>query len=149
MIGALKYLKNPWVLLGIVIVIFLVYRKFFGGGSLINIFNPVSLPTHGPSGEPLTTTQSEAVRELAMRLHTDMDGATITNFQRDVEAWRQFMSLPDNLFRAVYNDFGNLYFREGEGTLREWIENEWTWVDTAGVASRSQILNRMATLNLQ
>lgn len=148
MISALKYLKNPWVLLGIVIVIFLIYRKLFGGGALINIFNQAELPTHGPAGEVLTETQARAVRELALRLHTDMEGWTL-NVTRDVEAWRQLMSLPDNLFVAVYNDFGNQFFREGLGTMREWIESEWTWVDTSGVASRSQILNRMATLNLQ
>lgn len=108
-------------------------------------FNPSPLPNN-PAWTP---EQAETIRSLAMRLHTDMEGANVFSSARDIEAWRQLMSLPNDMFVGVYNDFGDLYYHEGNGTFRKWVEDEWTWWDTSGIAGKSQVLERLSRLNLQ
>lgn len=142
MMKAATLLRNPWVLLGIAVVVLLVLWKY-GTKSLLNI----NLPTPLPIGPALTQDEKNTVRELARRLHRDMDGPTF-GFQRDADAWRMLMSMPDRLFIATYNDFNSLYYKEGEGTLREWVESEVIWWDTQGIGGRNQILERMDQLNL-
>lgn len=124
-----------------------LYTKFL-------VFTPAPLPTQSSTGVNLTQAEAQQVRALALALHTDMDGLNIT---RNWDIWQQLADLNDLLFRAVYNDFGNLYYSEGKGTLREWINDEnftasgflsrpfwWTagWV-------KDNVLDRMDVLNLQ
>jgi len=137
----LTYLKNPWVLLALAVVVIVVVWKL-KGGSLININRPTPLPTDNAGGE-LTDSEAQAVREIAMRLHSDMDGFTVV---RDRETYREWMSMPDRLFVAVYNDFNNLYFNDGQGTLRQWIANEGPW--WGDFDSKANIIERMDRLNL-
>lgn len=123
----------------VVVVLYFLLRKKAGD------FNSIPLPTGGN----LSEVEQKFVRELSMRLHADMDGIQWTNFTRDVEAWRTLVSLNDTMFVAVFNDFGRLYYREGNGTLRTWIEDESAWTDSAGIASKSDVIERMNNLNLQ
>lgn len=124
-----------------------VYTKFL-------VFTPAPLPTQSSTGVNLTQPEAQEVRRITLALHTDMDGINIT---RNWDIWSEFAALNDLLFRAVYNDFGNLYYSEGKGTLREWINDEnftasgflskpfwWTagWV-------KDNVLDRMDALNLQ
>ncbi len=142
MITALKYLRNPWVLLALAVVVIAVLYRF--RGPLFNLNVPQELPD-----EPnLSDTERQVVRELSMRLHNDMDGLTPFASLRDRDAWAQLMSMSDRLFVAVANDFNRLYFREGKGTMRQWLQSEAWWVDMAGIAGRDQILDRMASLNI-
>ena len=136
-----KYLRNPWVLLGIVAVAALLLWKYRGALIAVNIPNAL------PSEPGLTAAEKQKVRELAMRLHDDMDGIGI-GLLRDSDAWQELMSMSDSLFVAVNNDFNRLYFKDGKGTMRQWLSDEWTWVDFTGVAGHSDILERMASLNL-
>ena len=143
MITALKYLRNPYVLLGIVVIVLALVWKF--QGSLFNINVPQDLPD-----EPnLTDSERQAVRELSMRLHADMKGINVFSSARDREAWAQLMSMSDRLFVAVSNDYNRLYYRESQGTLRQWVSDEAWWVDVAGIAGKNQVLERMAGLNIQ
>jgi len=141
MIAATKYLRNPWVLLALAVVVIWVLYKF--RGPLFNFNVPQDLPD-----EPnLSATERQVVRELSMRLHRDMSGVGI-GFLRDHNAWQQLMSMSDRLFVAVSNDFNRLYFKQGKGTMRKWVQDEWTWADVAGIAGRTQVLDRMASLNI-
>ena len=106
------------------------------------------IPKPLPDNNGLTAEQNEMVRSLSGRLYQDMDGATL-GITRDIEAWQQLMGLPNNMFIAVYNDFGSQYYTLGNGSLVQWIEDEWTWYDTEGIAGRSDVLARFASLNLQ
>lgn len=137
----LTYLKNPWVLLALAGVLILILWKW-GKVSLLNINVPTPLPTD-TAGGPLTDAEAEDVRSMAMQLHSDMDGFTVL---RDREVWRQFMSMSDRLFVAVYNDFNNLFFDEGNGTLRQWIADEGPW--WGDFDSKANIIERMDRLNL-
>lgn len=137
----LTYLKNPWVLLALAGVLILILWKW-GKVSLLNINVPTPLPTD-TAGGPLTDAEAEDVRSMAMQLHSDMDGFTVF---RDREVWRQFMSMSDRLFVAVYNDFNNLFFDEGNGTLRQWIADEGPW--WGDFDSKANIIERMDRLNL-
>ena len=82
------------------------------------------------------------VRRIATLLHDDMDGF---NFGHDDQIYNEFAALSDTEFVAVYNDFNNQFFSEGEGTLKEWIISEvygdWTIIEDI-------ILPKMARLNL-
>jgi len=117
-------------------------------------FNQVPLPTGGGT---LSNSDAQIVRSLAMRLHDDMAGIAIPGF-RDTDAYSEFLQLTDVMFVAVYNDFGKLYFSEGDGTLREWIDNEnfsytfsilTPWSIYQGNEVKDEIFIRMNALNLQ
>jgi len=111
-------------------------------------FNPVPPPSNtGPGGAPLTPNEAQTVRRIAMALHADMEGFNVS-FLRDDELWREFMSLSDPLFVAVYNDFGSLYYSEGKGTLTKWVNDEWSWYDPQGVAGKAEVMARLGALNL-
>ena len=124
-----------------------IYTKFL-------VFTPAPLPNSDTVGVNLTPQQAQDVRRIALALHSDMDGI---NFTRNWDLYSEFAALNDPMFIAVYNDFGNLYYSEGKGTLRAWIEDEnftasgflskpfwWTagWV-------KDNIIDRMDALNLQ
>ena len=115
-------------------------------------FNQVDLPTEG-----VTESEASQVRELTMRLHDDMSGLAIPGF-RDTEAYSNLLTLTDSLFVAVYNDFGTLYYAEGYGTLRDWIDAEnfsytfsilTPWSVFQGNEVKDEIFRRMNQLNLQ
>lgn len=110
-------------------------------------YKQADLPTQASTGVNLTQQQAQTVRDLAIRLHEDMKGLNL-NITRDVEAWRQLMSLSVDMFTAVFNDFGNLYYSEGKGTLYDWVSDEWSWVDPMGIASSDTVLERLSSLNL-
>lgn len=89
-------------------------------------FSPVPLPTEETHNVSLTPEESKLVRAIAQRLHRDMDGVAIPGM-RDTEVYEQLLELTDPLLVAVYNDFGLLYYSEGEGTLRQWLNSEQFW----------------------
>lgn len=142
------------------VIIAVVVAAYFLNKKTTPDFNQVGLPTGVGSGSnayQLTQAEAQQVRALAMRLHEDMDGLAVPGF-RDTDAYAELLELTDPLFVAVYNDFGTLYYSEGEGTLRAWIEAEnfgFTFsVFTVygllkGNAVKDEIFARMNALNLQ
>lgn len=118
-------------------------------------FNQAELPDENSVGVNLTQAQAAQVRSIVQRLHTDMKG--INAFGRDWDVYRELNELNDPLFLAAFNDFGNLYFSEGNGTLKQWItEENFTasaffvtplWWTRGSI--KSDILERMDRLNLQ
>lgn len=84
---------------------------------------------------------------LAKELHQVMDGLFTLASTKD-ETFEKLLALPtDDMFTSVYSAFNQLYFSEGEGTLREWINaesNTVAWDDTV-----ESINNRFDQLNLE
>jgi hypothetical protein len=140
---AMDILRKPWVLVLLAAAVIYLLIKW-KGGALFNVFNPAPLPNTSNVGVTLTDEQRAQVRSMSQRLHEEMSGL---NVFKDVVLWQEYMGMGDPMFIAVYNDFGNLYYAEGNGTLRQWVADEapW-WNDFAG---RDDILDRFARLNLQ
>ena len=89
-------------------------------------FTPVPMPTADSTGVTLSTAEAQLVRAMSQRLHTDMQGLAMPGL-RDNEVYNQLLELTDPLLVAVYNDFGQLYYSQGEGTLRQWLNSEQFW----------------------
>jgi hypothetical protein len=145
MLKAAVLLRNPWTWVGIlafVIILFVAVRKM---APLIAINRQVPLP----SDPLLSSTESQLVRELSIRLQKDMIGINVFSSMRDRDAWAQLMSMPDRLFISVYNDFNTLNFSTGKGTFTKWVTDEFVWWDTGGLTGRDNVLDRLASLNLQ
>jgi hypothetical protein len=82
------------------------------------------------------------IRSISVALHDDMNGYNVTG--HDMTPYKDWVTLSNTGFVAVYNDFNKQYFSEGNGTLKEWIVDEMyrdSLVDDI-------ILPRMASLNL-
>lgn len=139
-------------------------KSLFGGNKQDErkITPPEEVPLQGAETGILTQEQAENVRELAQRLFLNMDGVGLP-WNRDMQPWKELLELNDIEFKAVYNDFNNLYASLGDGTLREWISNE-TFVSgnvityiipfgagvqvVRGHLIKSDIIERMNNLNL-
>lgn len=157
MITILKYLRNPWVITAIVVVIALVLWKY--RGPIISVFNPAPLPNAGSTGVNLTGQQARMVRSLSQRLWTDIDKWNNPWFsQRDTATWVQLQEQDDQLFIAVYNDFGNLHYGNAGKTLKDYLRDEnfafttsvfAPWSIWSGGRLKDAILERMDNLNLQ
>jgi len=82
------------------------------------------------------------VRKIAVGLHTDMAGFNWAG--HDMTSYKEWVSLSNTGFVAVYNDFNQMYISEDKGTLFNWLIDEMyrdSLVDDI-------ILPRMASLNL-
>lgn len=83
---------------------------------------------------------------LVTKLYNTMDGVNVNRFSRDA-AWLELANLPTgDMVVSVYDVFNQLHFKEGEGTLTEWINDEsvlgWT------PAVKNAVLKRLSELNL-
>lgn len=86
-------------------------------------------------------------KPLAKELHQVMDGLFTLSGTKDT-SFKKLLALPtDDMFVAVYSAFNQLYFSEGDGTLREWINAE-KWTDITSTTIE-QLNNRFDKLNLQ
>ncbi len=166
------WLEKNWkgiaIGLAVLVVLFLLWqvgssasaaiKKFFGiKEEKDTTFTPQPPPTPETTGVNLTAAQFQQVRALSQRLHTDMSGISVLPGSRDTEAYGQLLTLTDPMFLAVYNDFNFLYMSEGNGTLRQWIEDEsfaysWSvvtpWGIYDGARIKDAIFQRMDILNL-
>jgi len=81
---------------------------------------------------------------LVDKLHDAMDGIFAWTDTKE-NAWLQALQLPnDAMLKAVYNAFNTKYFREGHGTLTQWIRDEYG----AFVGSNKQpLLDRLMKAN--
>ncbi len=83
---------------------------------------------------------------LADELHQVMDESFTLTGTKD-KAWQKLIDLPTNdMVRAVYNAYNDLYFEEGYGTLTEWIKDEGYYDYTSGVKDKA--IERLRKLNL-
>lgn len=143
----LKFVTKHWKpILIIAAVIFILWYIYYRGKKKGEMGKPkvIDIPQDipHPSNPSQLLVDGNKVRRIATSLHDDMDG---WNFGHDDKIYEEFAGLSDTEFTAVYNDFNERYYSEGEGTLKEWIQNEvfgnWTIIDDI-------ILPKMARLNL-
>jgi hypothetical protein len=150
----MNQITRQYVMYGIGIIILLII-VFFVGGALadgirslfgIETDDTVTPPSEVDIDQPnLTENEKQTAKRLAVAAHEDMTGIA---WSRDMELWREIVSLPDELLVAVYNYYNALYYPERDGTMYQWIMDEWGWTDPQGIASRDQVATRFQTLNL-
>ena len=62
------------------------------------------------------------VRQTAIALYDDMNGYNWSG--HNMTPYKNWATMNATDFVGVYNDFNNMYYEVGEGTLKEWIINE-------------------------
>lgn len=144
-----KYWKHPIAIaIYVAIAIYIIYKIGKGQGTT----KPSILPQDTNWGAELTEVEGNNVRRLTERLHRDMDSWQISSGfkDRDVEAYKQWLSLSDKEFVALSNDFNDLYYTESDGNLYQWLFDE-SFTFTAGASGdlREAILERMEKHNLK
>jgi len=114
-----KY-KN--VAIGIIIALVIILVIYFWGkraGKLKANGPEVHYP-NGGNGIPAGWDP----KPLAKELHQVMDGLFTLSGTKDA-VFSKLLALPTgDMFTAVYSAFNQLYFADGDGTLREWINSE-------------------------
>jgi hypothetical protein len=137
-----KYWKQ-FLIAGLIlfVLIYIWYRGKKSGEAgkpkVIDIMPDIFDPNSGA-----VVVDGSKIRRIATSLHDDMDGF---NWGHDDQVYQEFAGLSDSEFTAVYNDFNERYYAEGNGTLKEWIDDEiygnWTIIDDV-------IMPKMNRLNL-
>lgn len=86
-------------------------------------------------------------KQYAEEAYKQMKGVDILVNLKKENVLLQILSLPtDDMFVAVYDVFNQLYFKEGNGTLREWINDEFI---TPGTGLKQKLNERLDKLNLK
>lgn len=84
---------------------------------------------------------------LAEELHNVMDGLFTGSETKD-DTFRKLLVLPtDDMFVAVYDVFNQEHFSEGDGTLKQWINDE--VLTSAFTSTVDQLNDRFDELNLE
>ncbi len=135
----LKNKKAIGLILGLILLAILVW-KFWPSTKLPQ----ADVPDDKPNGQ---ATEAEKVKanETARALFTDMDGFA---WNRNFEVYKDFAALSDTIFVLVYNRFNELYAKEDEGTLREWLDSELYGNQMFRAIIHKVIVPRMDRLNL-
>lgn len=92
--------------------------------------------------------EQEKANELARAMYTNFESYNAFNFwYRPLEPFEEFVRVSDKVFVMVYNRFNQLYGMTGNGSLREWFndeafsKNDWEFIETI-------VFPRMDRLNL-
>ena len=133
---------KAYLFLAIAIIVIVLVIYFLGRRS--SKYNPpaVSYPNNGAD-----IPQNWDASPLANSMHAEMDGFTLNKIKLD-QLFLQLLNLAtDEMFIAVSDTFNKLYMKEGNGTLRQWIEDE----DYYGFPDsvRPKVYKRMDFLSLK
>lgn len=125
------------VILGLGAVTYFAVKKW-----LKNRPPKVTYP-HGGKGIPAGFN----AKNYAEEAYKQMKGVSLfINIKRDA-VLIQILQLPtDDMFVSVYDVFNQLYMSEGDGTFREWINDE---VLTLGTGLKEKLNQRFDNLNLK
>lgn len=143
---SIKNLSNNTKLIGgsaIAILIVGVAVYFVGKGDGTTKIGQAALPTEGGK---LSDTDSQQVREIVLKLHNSLKG--FGNIFRDEKPFLRLANATDKIFVAIYNDFNSLYGKDEQGTLRDWINDDWYQDGTETAGAVRSILGRLDALNL-
>lgn len=144
-----KYWKHPIALIiYAIIIIYIIYKWGKSEGDV----KPSELPNETDWGKDLTTSQSDEIRRIADRLYRDMDSylVSVSMQKRDIQAYKDFLTLPEREFVGVSNDFNDRYYTEDDGKLYQWIMDEsFTYTFGASGDIREAILEKMEKYNLK
>ena len=148
----MKNIPKVYIAYAIGIIVLLIVVMYIGGALADGIrklfgVDDVTPPSDVLIDAPnLNEAEHSRTKRLAVAAHEDMSGPA---WYRDMEMWRTIISLPDAEIVGVYNYFNAMYFQEKEGTMYQWVMDEWGWQDPIqGIASRAQVAARMQSLNL-
>jgi len=131
--------KVFWIVIGIIIVIYLIYRYIKNTETGPQVQYP-----HGGSGIPAGWSPDA----LATELHDVMDGLFTMPVTKN-EVWKKLYNLPTiDMMVAVYNAFGQKYFKEGNGTLTDWIRGEVYYVITMAGGIKEALLAKLVSNNM-
>lgn len=135
-IGTL-FAANPLVAAGVI-----VGAGVLGYFGLKKLFAPSDRPPRIRGGRGRGIPKGWSPYPLATRLKTEMSGISLGTYP---SAWRTLAELPtDDMVVAVYRAFNEQYYDLGDGTLTEWIMDEWQLVGT----TKSMVLARLRSLQL-
>lgn len=124
-------------LLFIVILAIIFYRK----GKRAAEGPKVTYPQGGNDIPP-----SWSPEPLVNELYDVMSGLATLSGSKE-EAWRKLRDLPtDDMVVSVYDVFNQKYFGKGNGTLTQWIADEWYYDPFSGV--KDSVLARLRNLKL-
>lgn len=144
-----KKINWTYVIIGALIIGLILYIYFTGKAAgkrgkatIIDLPNDIPGPVQTPGSQGISATAGD-IRRIATAMHDEMDGFNYSG--HDYTPYEEWARLSDTGFVAVYNDFNKQYFSEGEGTLKEWLQNE---TFTLGDIIDEVILPRMGRLNL-
>lgn len=131
------------VIIGIVVLVLLIALGwYFYHQGKKNALPPEVKLQEGTDAIPKGWTPIELTNEL----HRVMDENFTLTGTKD-KAWQKLIDLPtDDMVRSVYNAFNQLYFKDGSGTLTQWINDENYYDYTSGVKQKA--LDRLSKLNL-
>lgn len=150
----MNQISKQYIFYGIALIVLLIIVFQIGGALADGIRNLFGIETEEKPVPPseveidmpnLSETEKQTAKRLAVAAHEDMSGIA---WSRDMDLWREIISLPDELLVGVYNYFNALYYPERDGTMYQWLMDEWGWQDPQGIASRDQVATRFQTLNL-
>lgn len=116
LVGWQLYVIIAVLIIGISLSLFFWGRS--SGSDKIETPDPIKLPSSG-SGLPA----GWSALTVAKKLYNAMSGISYS-FPK-VKA--QLEGLTDDQLAAVYNEFNNQYYSEGDGDLFEWFDNEVSW----------------------
>jgi len=122
------------VILVIVGLVYLIYRwgKRNAEGPQVTLTNGTQSIPKGWTPEP-----------LARQLHDALDGVFVLAATKG-EAFKKVMDLPtDDMIKSVYNAYNTLYFKEGNGTLVQWLRDE---LNVPLDGSRGDLVNKLVSI---
>jgi len=130
---------------GAIAILILAILSYYKGKANATVkIDHVPLPTEGGT---LSNTDAQLVREIVLKLRNSLKGVGF--IFRDEKPFVRLANASDKLFISIYNDFNALYAKEENGTLREWINDDWYQSGTQTAGAVRNILGRMDTLNLR
>ena len=145
---ALFFKKNWLYILIFLIVVSVLIGVYFSGKKSGKKGKPEILELlNDVAGQPLGENEAREVREIALSLFDDLDG--VNSYGRDEKVYQDFAALGNKQFAAVYEDFNNMYFKLEKGTLKDWIDDDYTlWGTEEYNLKNNIILPRFAKLGL-
>lgn len=105
------------------------------------------VPNDTLDGKP-TQAENDQANAIARALWDSFENYGVMNFwYRPLRPFEDFAAVSDRVFVLVYNRFNQLYSMSGNGTLREWFnndafsKNDWEYIENT-------LFSRMNRLNL-
>ena len=135
-----RWAKNPYAVGGAVVLI-LALGLFLAGRwtKRQRIPKRRKLPNNG-SGIPKGWSEEALVKETF-----DAFDGIFTNNAKKLTVIGKLLGLTDDQLVAVYNRFNDLHTNRGDGTLYDWINDEWSLGD---YPQTEQLLDKMRNLEL-
>lgn len=104
---------------------------------------PEQVDTNRRGTEGLSTREGFNARAIAQSVYSEMKGLTFS-----CNHLPTLLELNDLELIHVFNQFNSLYYKEGKGNLRNWVQDEWHRWGGNCASMRSQLINKFDYLNI-